>query len=206
MRTSVSPAPGDPRAADLMRAAFRDVHGARLHGFALLLTLGDREQAAQLASSAIASGAARASELRHPERAAAWLRARVLRDARRLPARPRSVHDRSTVLGELGMAQAATNALAQMSMDERAALVASAVERLDAGDVATVVGRSASASRKLVLRTRQRYLGASLHWLGDAADPTGGGAIARRVQEAAASALGGVSGLRAGRSTMGDAP
>jgi hypothetical protein len=203
MHTSFAPAHGDPRVADLLRAAFRDVHGARLHGFALLLTLGDREHAAQLASTAMTSGVARASELRHPERAAAWLRARVLRDARRLPARPRSVHDRSAVLAELGMAQAATNSLAQLSIDERAALVASAVERLDPGDVATVVGRSDTAARKLVLRTRQRYLGAALHWLGDAAAPASGGAIAERVQEAAASALGGVAAIRASGATGG---
>ena len=34
------------RTADLIRAAFRDLHGARLHGFALLVTLGDRANAA----------------------------------------------------------------------------------------------------------------------------------------------------------------
>src|ERR687895_367576 len=59
---------------EVVRAAFRELHGRRLHGFALLLTLGDRERAASLASDALAAGQLRVDELRHPERAAAWLR------------------------------------------------------------------------------------------------------------------------------------
>ncbi|MEA2650619.1 MAG: hypothetical protein QOI85_340, partial [Chloroflexota bacterium] len=68
---------------ELVRAAFRDLHGTRLHGFALLVTLGDHARAARLAGEAIAAGTARTSELRHPERAAAWLRRRVTRNAER---------------------------------------------------------------------------------------------------------------------------
>ena len=65
-----------------MRDAFRELHGSRLHGFAQLLVLGDRHAAAKLASDALADGAARVDELRHPERAAAWLRRRVVERAR----------------------------------------------------------------------------------------------------------------------------
>src|SRR6187431_2709085 len=67
---------------DVLRAAFRELHGRRLHGFALLLTLGDRPGAARLASEALAAGAMRVDELRHPERAAAWLRHRLVDRAR----------------------------------------------------------------------------------------------------------------------------
>src|SRR4026207_1016269 len=45
---------------DLLRAAFRDLHGARLYGFALLVARGDRARAAQAASTALAAGAQRA--------------------------------------------------------------------------------------------------------------------------------------------------
>ena len=76
------PDPSPNSTAEAMRAAFRELHGRRLHGFALLLTLGDRPSAARLASEALADGAMRVEELRHPERAAAWLRHRVVERAR----------------------------------------------------------------------------------------------------------------------------
>jgi hypothetical protein len=46
------------RASDeegILRAAFRDAHGARLSGFALLVTLGDQALAASLAADALCS-------------------------------------------------------------------------------------------------------------------------------------------------------
>ena len=80
---------------ELMRAAFRDLHGTRLHGFALLVTLGDRAHAARLTrGDALAAGMAQAAALRHPERAAAWLRPaspasrRTERRGRSAPPRP----------------------------------------------------------------------------------------------------------------------
>ena len=62
--------------------AFRDVHGRHLHGFALLLLCGDAPTAAAVTVEALDAGAARVGRLRHPERAAAWLRSRVLQAAR----------------------------------------------------------------------------------------------------------------------------
>ena len=35
-----------PASPDVVQNAFRELHGPRLHGFALLLTLGDRPRAA----------------------------------------------------------------------------------------------------------------------------------------------------------------
>lgn len=73
--------PGDP---DLLLAAFRDLHAARLHGFALVLALGERPTAANLAAETLRHVAPDAPRLRHPERAAAALRAELYRRARRL--------------------------------------------------------------------------------------------------------------------------
>src|ERR1041384_1046480 len=54
----------------MLRAAFREAHGARLHGFALVVTLGDEQLAATLAVDALDAGVRHADALRHPERAA----------------------------------------------------------------------------------------------------------------------------------------
>src|SRR6185503_21221515 len=64
--TTSSPASGDQRAAELLGAAFRDLHGPRLHGFALLLMLGDRRAAGVASGRALSAGVARAQQLRHP--------------------------------------------------------------------------------------------------------------------------------------------
>ena len=61
-------------AGDARRAAFRDLHGPRLHGFALLLTLGDRRVRQHSPPRRWPPGPPGFAELSHPERAAAWLR------------------------------------------------------------------------------------------------------------------------------------
>jgi hypothetical protein len=86
------------------------------------------------ARRALAEGTDRAGELRHPERAAAWLRARVLRQLRSSGERPSGVRERHAVLSELGLAEPAADALAQLSLSERAALIAAAVEDLAMAD------------------------------------------------------------------------
>ncbi len=145
--------PPDPPAEDV-RAAFRDLHGRRLHGFALLLTLGDRPTAARLASEALAAGTARIDELRHPERAAAWLRRRVVEGARSV----RGQHGDGDVLTELGADESVITSIAVLGRLERAVLIASAIERLDRRDVAVIVGRDGSALDRLLRRARGRYL------------------------------------------------
>jgi DNA-directed RNA polymerase specialized sigma24 family protein len=192
MSTTPSPAPSDLREADLLRAAFRDLHGARLHGFALLLTVGDRSRAAEAAATVLAAGTARAAELRHPERAAAWLRARLLRTFRRAGDSGRHTRaERRAALLELGVPEPMMAALEGLTVDHRAALVAASIERLALTDVATVLGRDAVATRRILQVARRRYLAATTLWSGDlpaAALP--GGEIAARIEQAAARAIG----------------
>jgi DNA-directed RNA polymerase specialized sigma24 family protein len=142
---------------EVVRDAFGEVHGRRLHGFALLVTLGDRSLAAQLAGRALAEGMARIDELRHPERAAAWLRRRVVRS---LPhrERPLALPDRRAALDELGVDDAAISGLAAISPRQRAAVVAADVERIDLRDVATIAGVDPARLESLLRRARGRYL------------------------------------------------
>lgn len=146
-----------PTAPQLLRSAFRDLHGSRLHAFALLLTLGDRARAAHLASEAIAAGSDHVPELRHPERAAAWLRARVARaagsDDRRL-----GVAERLASLADLHVGPAALAGLSALTRVERAGLIATSIERLDRRDVAVIVGRDGDRLDSLLRRARRRYL------------------------------------------------
>lgn len=159
MQTDLPPraAPAPPTGKEL-EAAFRDLHGPRLHGFALLLVLGDGQTAARLSDAALRSAADQLASLRHPERAAAWLRSRVVRDARR-HRRPRGTADeREAALSALGVDGAILAGLEPLGIRERAGLIASTVERLDVRDVATVVGRSGVPLDRLLRHARSRYL------------------------------------------------
>ena len=188
-----------PSETDLLRAAFRDLHGAGLHGFALLLTLGDRSRAAALAGDALADGASSAADLRHPERAATWLRARVVRAARRsADSRRHSRAERRAILTELGVPEPALATLEGLSIEDRAAIVASSVERFSTVDVAAILGRDLESTRRVVRSARKRYLAAALHWLGDSPpEAVGNGEIAARVQEVAERAIGKRPGFEA---------
>jgi DNA-directed RNA polymerase specialized sigma24 family protein len=169
------------------RAAFRELHGPRLHGFALLLTLGDRPRAAQLAADALAEGAERAGELRHPERAAAWLRARIVRAARgpALPRRRRGAPEANEALRQMGVDETTYRGLSALGVVERAALIASEIERLDPLDVATVLEASPSRARHVAANARRRYLRS-----GTPSDvPEIAGPLAVRVNEAARRAM-----------------
>lgn len=142
---------------DAMRSSFAMLHGQRLHGFALLLVLGDEVQARELATTSIAAGMAEVLALRHPERAAAWLRADVLRRARRR----RSAGSRDGgALRRLNANGAAVDALAALDLVPRAAVIAADVERLDPRDVNTIVGRSPSSGARLLADARRRYVAA----------------------------------------------
>lgn len=147
-------------APDLVRAAFRELHGRRLHGFALLLTLGDGPGAARLAADAIAAGAERVDELRHPERAAAWLRARVVASSHRLRPTPLRANERLALLADLGAEPAVVAGLSALTHAERAALLAATLERLDRRDVSTIIGKKGPALERLLGRARRRYAAA----------------------------------------------
>ena len=167
---------------EVMRAAFRELHGRRLHGFALLLTLGDRPAAARLASDALEAGATRVDELRHPERAAAWLRHRVVGRARI----GRAADADARVLLNLGVDEALVVAFGSLGRLERAALIASTVERLDRRDVASIVGREGSSLDRMLRRARGRLMRA---YAETAVEPPDG-PIAAHVQGLARRAMG----------------
>ncbi len=165
-------------------AAFRELHGQRLHGFTLLITLGDRAWAGRIAAQALAEGAPRASHLRHPERAAAWLRARALDLARKGRAdRRRSItSEGGEALDAIGVEPAVVAALAALEIRERAVVVAEAVEGLDTLDVATVAGVDRARVAPLRKRARRRYAAAYAAALDE---PPRSGSLASRIRAAA---------------------
>jgi DNA-directed RNA polymerase specialized sigma24 family protein len=172
---------------ELLRAAFRDVHGARLHGFALVLTLGDRHAAGRLTADTFAALAADAPRLRHPERAAAALRAELLRRARRL--RTRTVgHAELQTLATLGVDAETAGALARLSTVERAAILASHIERFGDEDAAVILGIAPARARQLTGRARRRYV--EHHPATDGGATPRDDSIVARVHAAAARAMG----------------
>ncbi|MEX0629034.1 MAG: hypothetical protein WEE67_11325 [Chloroflexota bacterium] len=171
-----------------LRDAFVELHGERLHGFALLVTLGDRPLAGMLSAEALASGAERIVQLRHPERAAAWLRASLTRAARR-PAwghqRPGEAERRDALL-TLGVDPATYDALASLDVQGRAAVVAATVEGFAAADVYEVTG-----SDERVRRARRDYLTAYLAASQTRNTKPAAGPLTARVHAAAAQVLSG---------------
>ncbi len=170
-----------------MSAAFRDVHGRPLHGFALLLTLGKRPVAARLTNRALTASTRRLDELRHPERAAAWLRAEVLRHAPRARTALRPGPAAIRALGELGAEPLVVMALRALTTRERAALIASDVERLDPRDVGTIIGADGASLERLITRARARYAHAFVS-LGDH-EPVTSGPLTAKIQAATERAL-----------------
>lgn len=173
---------------DLVRKAFHELHGRRLHGFGLLLTLGDRGAASRLVGEALAAGVERAGHLRHPERAAAWLRARVVRNAGRAGVGRGRVGDDRAAIAELGADAAVIAGLAALDRAERAAIIASSIERLDGRDVATIVGREAGSLERLLSRARRRY--AMAYEAAAIDEPPLNGPLAARLHEIAMRAMG----------------
>jgi len=179
--------PRDPRPGiEALHDALRAIHAPSLHGFALLLTLGDRHRAAALTAAAFHAAEARAGELRHPERAAAWLRAHVVRRAGRRDSAI-DADERMAALGPIGVTSPVLAGLASLDRDERAAIIATWAERIDRRDVATIVGRDGDRLDNLLRRARARFLD------GHAAAPTDGsppsGPLADAVRSAAARAM-----------------
>lgn len=144
----------------MLAAAFRELHGPRLHGFAILVTLGDGQSAELVAGFALAAGAVQAAALRHPERAAAWLRARTLRSLhQRGSLRPKVTDDaRRATLATIGVDAAAFRGLAALSVDTRGALVASSIEGFDEIDIETILEAAPAAARRLVAEARETFL------------------------------------------------
>lgn len=177
--------PQDPQR---LRAAFRDLHGARLHGFALILLLGDRALAAQLATETLDRLAVDAPRLRHPERAAAALRARLYQRALGIRS-PRTPTESGVVaLSRMGIDAPTATALAALSLPDRAALLAVEIERFGDEDVATILRTGAAAARRRARGAYRHYL--DRHPGGDGLLRTVPGSIGERVQAVAARAMG----------------
>ena len=177
-------APGAPASTE----EYRELHGARLHGFALLLTLGDRSAAARLAADALTAGASRSSEHEHPRQTAAWLRHTVLDAARG----PRTDTDedgatRRAALDGLGVDDTAFAALSALNVVERAAVVASNVELLEQRDVATILGLDEIRSQRIGRDALRRSMRTGI---ARRSEPEVDGPIVTRVREIAAQALG----------------
>jgi hypothetical protein len=177
-----------PDAHDPQRTAFRELHATRLHGFALLLLLGDRRIAARLTEAALDDATSRLDELRHPERAAAWLRHRVLRSAggRRSRLRPQ---ERLAALDPLRIDASVLAGLQALRLRERAALIAASIERFDDLDVGVVVGQQGQRLHDLLRRSRIRYLAAAASVMPDASDGSLAGPTAEKVRAVAARAM-----------------
>lgn len=189
----LQPAPAHYDDATLA-AAFRDLHGPRLHGFALLVTLGDARAAERAAGFALEAGAAQAAALRHPERAAAWLRARTLRAIGQGRARRTSapIESRLAALAPLGVSETVYGGLAGLSIEARAAIVASAIERFDPIDVETILDAAPAATRHAVAEARRRYLRHTARTAPDETDSPPDqpmGELATRVQDVATRAI-----------------
>jgi len=143
----------------MLRAAFRDAHGARLNGFALIVTLGDQALAASLAADALGEGTRHASALRHPERAAAWLRAHVLKAiSPRLPRRSGLLdRERRAALEAIGVDSVTFGTLASLSVGERVALVAGSLEGFEPLDLEVILGLSPRAASRRAAESRRKF-------------------------------------------------
>lgn len=171
---------------EALQRALRDLHAPSLHGFALLLTLGDRRRAAALAADALSAAEAHAVQLRHPERAAAWLRSLVVEAAGRRDSRI-DVEARLDALGALAVDPSVLAGLAALGTLERAAIIASGIERFDERDVGIIVGRGGTRLGALLRRARQRFVDG---WAAAPDRPSGlGGPLTDRVRAAAARAM-----------------
>jgi len=180
------------RASDeegILRAAFRDAHGARLNGFALLVTLGDQALAASLAADALGAGTRQADVLRHPERAAAWLRARVLKSTPRRVSRRKAPTDegRRAALAAIGVDDLTYSTLASLTVEERAALVASSLEGFAPIDMEEILGSGPRIARRRASEARLKFF--EQRGAGDQAGSPPIGPLGSRVREIVDQAL-----------------
>lgn len=139
-------------------AAVRDIHEARLHGFALLITHGDRPAAAHLANAVMEAYRSPSPTTAHPERTAAVLRADLLRRARRLRRSTIDDEERHAALGALNVDASAVEALRALGVTARAALVAADIEQFTPEDVALILNMSPAAARRAVRHARRQYI------------------------------------------------
>ena len=183
--------PVEAEDAEQLQEASSDANAARLHGFALLLTVGDEPRAAAAAIAALEAGAERA-ESQDADQAAAWLRREVIGELRRTwPTPYLAPGERHAVLSRMGVAEPLISALEEMSAEQRAALVVSSIEGMAMADVATTLDADLGDAYRAVEGARLDYLttAARMTAPGPAATP---GPLARRISEIRARAIGNV--------------
>jgi DNA-directed RNA polymerase specialized sigma24 family protein len=100
---------------------------------------------------------------------------------------PQAPADHYRALAELGIGEATLDSLATLDPRERAAIVASVVERFDRRDVATIVGRDGAALDRLLVRARRRFMRAHAARSHDTPPP--GGPYVDRLAAVASHAL-----------------
>jgi hypothetical protein len=141
------------------------------------------------------------ADLRHPERAAAWLRSVAVVSLGAGRSREPENSRRET-LHALGVTNAAFDGMAGMDVRERAAFVAASVERFDPLDVETILRTDAGTARRLVDRARRHYLVAAGAAIGREPKPgdvpfdAPPGGLTRHVEALAEAALGGTWSAR----------
>jgi DNA-directed RNA polymerase specialized sigma24 family protein len=180
--------PVEAEDAEQLQATSLDAYAARLHGFALLLTVGDEPRAAAAAIAALEAGE-RAAELQHPEQAAAWLRRQVIAELRRTwPTPSLPPEERRAALGRMAVGEPLISALESMSAEHRAALVAGTIEGLGMADVATTLDTDLAGAYVAVEGARLDYMTAAERMAapGPAATP---GPLAKRISEIRARAV-----------------
>lgn len=163
--------------------AFREVHVRRLHAFALLIAVGDAPMAARLAGEAMRAAVPHIPALRHPERAAAWLRRHVVDGAQRAVRSDPPTTEHRAMLGALGIDETTQDALRALPVRERAVLICAEIEGLDRRDVGDVVRRSGARLCRLTTKARRQYLRAYVTGAPDSRRT--GGPLAARVRRMA---------------------
>ena len=174
----------------------------RLHGFAVLVALGD-DVAANAAWQA-ARAAYPVAQHHREQPADGWQRRRVVEELREgtkqhidrwLGVAPQLPMEHRARLRGLGASDAAMYGLRALSPFDRGVVIAVAAERLDDAALRTLVGRGQAATRRTVTRAMRRYLRAVQATLGSQPwtrrQPSG--ELAERVAQAAAANAGGPS-------------
>jgi DNA-directed RNA polymerase specialized sigma24 family protein len=175
--------------ADELQAAVSDAHAARLHGFALLLTVGDEPRAAAAAIAALEAGREGIPEMQDPQRAAAWLRREVIGELRRTWPTPHlPPQERRAALGRMGVVEPLISALEGMSAERRAALVAGTIEQMGMADVATMLDTDTGGAYRAVEGARLDYITTAARTAGSS-PPAAPGPLARRIGEIRAGAV-----------------
>ena len=175
--------------AEQLQVAFWDAPAARLHGFALLLTVGDEPRAAAAARAALEAGDEHAAEMQPPEQAAVWLRRQLISELRKTwPTPYLPPQERRAALGRMGVVEPLISSLEGMSAEGRAALIASTIEGMGMADVATTLDTDLGGAYRAVEGARRDYLTAAARMAAGrpAATP---GPLAHRIGEIRAGAI-----------------